>query len=58
MVVKKKMKKATKPQIKTRVNINIVKVNKAIDKLADRLHNIQYGYTANPEMEELRKLFR
>lgn len=58
MVVKKSMKKATKPKIKTRVTINIAKVNEAIDKLADRLHNIQYGYTANPELKELRKLFK
>jgi hypothetical protein len=58
MVVKKDMKEATKPKVRIRVTVNIAKVNKAIDKLADKLHYIHYGYTADPELEELRKLFK
>lgn len=59
MVVKKiKKTKVIKPKVKTRVTVKIVEVNKVIDKLADKLRFIQYGYTVNPELEELRKLFR
>jgi len=58
MIVKKEKAKVTKPKVRTRVTVNIVRVNEAINKLADKLRFIQYGYTANPELEELRKLFR
>jgi len=58
MIVKKEKVKVVKPKVKTRVTVDIAKVNKAIDAIDEALHYVQYGYTVNPKIEELRKLFK
>lgn len=58
MVVKKNMKKATKRKVRTRVTVNIAKVNQIVDEIARKLTGLKHGYVVNDELEELKKIFK